>query len=52
MRITIDQRRNYTVKELDFNDFAVYEITGYLTSDISTWNNAKLAELHDRVKHI
>lgn len=27
-------------------------ITGYLTSDISTWNNAKLAELNDRVKHI
>lgn len=27
-------------------------VTGYLTSDISTWNNAKLAELHDRVKHI
>lgn len=27
-------------------------ITGYLTSDISTWNNAKRAELNDRVKHI
>lgn len=27
-------------------------VTGYLTSDITTWNNAKLAELNDRVKHI
>lgn len=27
-------------------------ITGYLTSDISTWNNGKRSELNDRVKHI
>lgn len=27
-------------------------ITGYLTADLSTWNNAKQAEERDRVKHI
>lgn len=27
-------------------------ITGYLTSDVKTWNNAKRAEERDRVKHI
>lgn len=26
-------------------------ITGYLVGDISRWNNGKLAELKDRVKH-
>lgn len=26
-------------------------ITGYLTGDLSTWNSAKRAEEHDRVKH-
>lgn len=29
----------------------VRRITGYLTHDVSTWNKAKLNELHDRVKH-
>lgn len=29
----------------------VRRITGYLTGDISTWNNGKKAELKDRVKH-
>lgn len=27
-------------------------ITGYLTSSLETWNNAKQAEERDRVKHI
>lgn len=27
-------------------------ITGYLTSDVRFWNNAKAAEERDRVKHI
>lgn len=27
-------------------------ITGYLTSDLKFWNNAKQAEERDRVKHI
>lgn len=26
-------------------------ITGYLTGDITSWNNAKRCELKDRVKH-
>ena len=26
-------------------------ITGYLTSDVRSWNDAKQAEEHDRVKH-
>lgn len=26
-------------------------ITGYLVSDIKFWNDAKFAELQDRVKH-
>ena len=29
----------------------IRRITGYLTVDVSRWNNAKLAELKDRVKH-
>lgn len=29
----------------------IRRITGYLTGDTSTWNNAKKAELADRVKH-
>lgn len=27
-------------------------ITGYLVGDTNRWNNAKFAELNDRVKHI
>ena len=29
----------------------IRRITGYLTGTIDRWNNAKKAELHDRVKH-
>ena len=29
----------------------IRRITGYLTGSVETWNNAKQAELHDRVKH-
>ena len=29
----------------------IRRITGYLTGDLSTWNNAKKAEEKDRVKH-
>ena len=31
--------------------FRVRRITGYITGNIDTWNNAKKAEEHDRVKH-
>lgn len=30
----------------------IRRITGYLTGNLNTWNNAKRAEEHDRVKHI
>lgn len=29
----------------------VRRITGYITEDMSTWNNAKKSEEKDRVKH-
>ena len=29
----------------------IRRITGYLVGAINRWNNAKKAELHDRVKH-
>jgi ribonucleoside-triphosphate reductase len=29
----------------------IRRITGYLTGDLSTWNDAKKAEEKDRVKH-
>lgn len=29
----------------------IRRITGYLTGDVSSWNDAKTAELADRVKH-
>lgn len=33
------------------NVLRMRRITGYLTGDLSTWNSAKRAEEHDRVKH-
>ena len=30
----------------------IRRITGYLVGDVSRWNNGKLSELNDRVKHI
>ena len=29
----------------------IRRITGYLTGNVLRWNNAKIAELKDRVKH-
>lgn len=29
----------------------IRRITGYLTGDLTSWNNSKQAEEHDRVKH-
>lgn len=29
----------------------IRRITGYITGEMSTWNSAKKAEEHDRVKH-
>ena len=39
----------YTFEPVPFN--RIRRITGYATADIKTWNDAKLAELNDRVKH-
>ena len=39
----------YEFEIVPFN--RIRRITGYLTADITTWNNAKTAELQDRVKH-
>lgn len=36
-------------KGVGFN--RIRRITGYLTGDLTTWNNAKRSEEHDRVKH-
>ena len=30
----------------------IRRITGYLTGDLTTWNNAKKSEERDRVKHV
>ena len=61
----ITREKNQELKDLirvEFNLFATYtqkappferirRITGYLTGDLNTWNNAKRAEESDRVKH-
>lgn len=39
----------YTFEPVPFN--RIRRITGYATADVKTWNDAKLAELNDRVKH-
>lgn len=30
----------------------IRRITGYLTGDLTTWGSSKIAEEHDRVKHV
>lgn len=32
--------------------YRIRRVTGYLTGDVSRWNNAKQKELSARVKHI
>lgn len=39
----------YTFEPVPFN--RIRRITGYLTGDVTTWNDAKRAELDDRVSH-
>ena len=36
-------------KGVGFN--RIRRVTGYITGDLNTWNSAKRAEEHDRVKH-
>ena len=40
---------DYSIKPRKFE--RIRRITGYLVGDLSKWNNGKLAEEHDRVKH-
>ncbi|MBP2627998.1 MAG: hypothetical protein H6Q68_2709 [Firmicutes bacterium] len=40
---------NYQTESIPFN--RIRRITGYLTGSTDSWNNAKYAELKDRVKH-
>lgn len=40
---------SYTCKHERFE--RIRRITGYLVGDITSWNDAKQAEEHDRVKH-
>jgi len=40
---------NYTARGEKFE--RIRRITGYLTGDLNSWNNAKRSEEHDRVKH-
>lgn len=39
-------------KESNMKFERIRRITGYLTGDVNGWNDAKRAELDDRVKHI
>ena len=50
MEIKTESRLNKLGKDIKFERIA--RITGYLTQDIRTWNDAKKAELKDRVKHV
>ena len=40
----------YTARGVPFH--RLRRITGYLTSDLRSWNDAKRAEERDRVKHV
>lgn len=42
----------YVVHSKEADKFQrIRRITGYLVTDLNGWNNAKTAELNDRVKH-
>lgn len=52
LEITIDGEDvdlKYYIPEVKFS--RLRRITGYLTSSLERWNDAKQAEEHDRVKH-
>ena len=40
----------YTVHDIPFE--RIRRITGYLTGDLTSWNDAKKSEERDRVKHV
>lgn len=41
---------NYTTYNIPFE--RIRRITGYLSGDLTSWNNSKRAEEKDRVKHV
>ena len=51
--ISIDDKDNVELKYTFHNEpfYRIRRITGYLTGNVNCWNNAKRAELRDRVKH-
>ena len=51
--ISIDGEDNVELEYTFHNEpfFRIRRITGYLTGSVDSWNNAKRAELRDRVKH-
>ena len=54
LNIMIDTQgyANLEYKLLPVKFERIRRITGYLTGDTKTWNNAKKAELRDRTKHL
>ena len=53
LRISIDDKDNVEIEYTFHNEpfYRIRRITGYLTGTIDSWNNAKKAELRDRIKH-
>ena len=41
---------DFNVPEIKFS--RIRRVTGYLVGSLERWNDAKLAELHDREKHM
>ena len=53
LNINIDDKDNVELEYTFHNEpfYRIRRITGYLTGTIDCWNDAKKAELSDRVKH-
>ena len=51
--INVDDNDNVELEYTFHNQpfYRIRRITGYLTGTVDCWNNAKKAELRDRVKH-
>lgn len=54
-KITFEKQEDDTCKEIvewyPVGFQRIRRITGYLVGDLNRFNNAKLSEVHDRVKH-
>ena len=51
--INVDDKDNVELEYTFHNEpfYRIRRITGYLTGSVNCWNDAKKAELRDRVKH-